>query len=36
MQAVVDFFTWLFNDRMGVVTLIVGGIMLFLVIAFIL
>ena len=36
MQAVTDFFIWLFNDRMGVVTLIVGGILLFLVIAFVL
>ena len=36
MQAVVDFFTWLFNDRMGVIALILGGIVLFLIIAFIL
>ena len=36
MQPVIDFFTWLFNDRMGVVVLIVGGIVLFLIIAFIL
>ncbi len=36
MQPVIDFFTWLFSDRMGVVTLIVGGIVLFLIIAFIL
>ena len=33
MQAIGDFFTWLFNDRMGVVCLIVGGIVLCLLIA---
>lgn len=33
MQAVVDFFTWLFTDRMGVICLIVGGIVLCLFIA---
>ena len=27
MQAVTDFFVWLFTDRMGVVALIVGGIL---------
>lgn len=36
MQPVIDFFTWLFNDRMGVITLILSGIVLFLIIAFIL
>ncbi|HJA30001.1 DUF6724 family protein [Thermophilibacter provencensis] len=33
MQAIGDFFTWLFNDRMGVICLIVGGIVLCLLIA---
>ena len=28
MQAIGDFFTWLFNDRMGVICLILGGIVL--------
>ena len=36
MQPIIDFFTWLFNDRMGVVALILGGIVLFLIIAFVL
>ena len=33
MQAVSDFFTWLFGDKTGVVCLILGGIVLCLVIA---
>ena len=36
MQPVIDFFTWLFNDRSGVIALILGGIVLFLIIAFVL
>ena len=36
MQPVIDFFTWLFNDRNGVIALILGGIVLFLIIAFVL
>ena len=34
MQAIADFFTWLFNDRMGVICLILGGIVLCLIISF--
>ncbi len=33
MQAVADFFTWLFNDKMGVLCLIAGGIVICLLIA---
>ena len=33
MQAITDFFTWLFNDRTGVVCLVGGGIVLCLLIA---
>lgn len=33
MQAVIDFFTWLFNDKVGVLCLIAGGIVLCLIIA---
>ena len=33
MQAVADFFTWLFNDKMGVLCLIAGGIVICLIIA---
>ena len=33
MQAIGDFFTWLFNDKMGVICLILGGIVLCLIIA---
>lgn len=33
MQAIGDFFTWLFNDRTGVICLIGGGIVICLVIA---
>ena len=33
MQAIGDFFTWLFSDRAGVICLIIGGIVLCLVIA---
>ena len=28
MQAIGDFFTWLFNDQMGVICLILGGIVI--------
>lgn len=33
MQAIVDFVTWLFNDKMGVLCLIAGGIVICLIIA---
>ena len=33
MQAIADFVTWLFNDKMGVLCLIAGGIVICLVIA---
>ncbi|MBM6774413.1 DUF6724 family protein [Olsenella profusa] len=33
MQAIVDFFTWLFSDPTGVICLVLGGIVLCLVIA---
>ena len=33
MQAIGDFFAWLFSDRMGVICLILGGIILCLIIA---
>ena len=33
MQAIGDFFTWLFNDRTGVICLILGGIVVCLIIA---
>ncbi|WP_317414552.1 DUF6724 family protein [Thermophilibacter provencensis] len=33
MQAIGDFFTWLFNDQMGVICLILGGIVICLIIA---
>ncbi|OUO58473.1 DUF6724 family protein [Olsenella sp. An270] len=33
MQAIGDFFTWLFNDTTGVLCLIVGGIVICLIIA---
>ena len=33
MQAIGDFFTWLFNDKIGVICLILGGIILCLIIA---
>ena len=36
MDAVNDFFGWLFGTRPGVLTLMVGGIVLFLIIAFLL
>ncbi len=36
MAAIGNFFNWLFNTRQGVIALIVGGIVLFLIIAFIL
>lgn len=33
MQAIGDFFTWLFNDQTGVICLILGGIVICLIIA---
>lgn len=33
MQAIGDFFTWLFSDKTGVIYLILGGIVLCLIIA---
>ena len=33
MQTIGDFFAWLFSDRMGVICLILGGIVLCLIIA---
>lgn len=33
MQAIADFFTWLFNDKVGVICLIVGGAVLCLIVA---
>ncbi len=36
MGAIGGFFSWLFGSRQGVITLVVGGIVLFLVISFIL
>ncbi|MDO5119805.1 MAG: hypothetical protein Q4D48_06930 [Coriobacteriales bacterium] len=36
MDAIVKFFGWLFGTRQGVVALVLGGIVLFLIIAFIL
>lgn len=36
MDTIVAFFHWLFNDRMGVLALMVGGVLLFLLIAFLL
>ena len=33
MQAIGDFFTWLFNDQTGVICLILGGIVICLLIA---
>ena len=33
MQAIMDFFTWLFSDRTGVLCLVGGGIVLCLIIA---
>lgn len=33
MQAISDFITWLFNDKTGVVCLIVGGIVVCLIVA---
>ena len=34
MQAISDFFTWLFNDRLGVVCLLLGGIVICLLVSF--
>ncbi|WP_322290599.1 DUF6724 family protein [Paratractidigestivibacter sp.] len=34
MQAIGDFFTWLFNTKTGVIALIVGGLVVCLLIAF--
>lgn len=36
MEALTKFFSWLFNERAGVLTLIGGGIVVFLIIAFVL
>jgi hypothetical protein len=36
MDAVSSFFSWLFGTRQGVLALVVGGIILFLIIAFVL
>ena len=36
MEAIVNFFNWLFTDRTGVICLVLGGIVLFIIIAFIL
>jgi len=36
MGAIGGFFSWLFGSRQGVITLVVGGIVLFLIISFIL
>ncbi|RVU98040.1 hypothetical protein EII22_02885 [Coriobacteriales bacterium OH1046] len=36
MEAILDAFSWLFNDRTGVLVLIAGGIVVFLIIAFVL
>ena len=35
MQAIGDFFNWLFNDKAGVIVLVFGGILLCLLIAFV-
>ena len=36
MAAIGSFFAWLFGTRQGVITLVVGGLLLFLIIAFVL
>ena len=36
MDAFIGFFSWLFNTRSGVLALVVGAIVLFLIIAFVL
>ena len=36
MEAITNFFNWLFTDRTGVICLVLGGIVLFVIIAFIL
>jgi len=36
MAAINNFFSWLFNSRQGVICLIIGGIVLFLIIALVL
>lgn len=36
MSAVTDFFSWLFDSRMGVICLIVGGMLLFVLISWLL
>ena len=36
MDAIGNFFTWLFTDRTGVICLVLGGIVLFIIIAFVL
>lgn len=36
METITSFFHWLFNDRMGVLTLMISGVLLFLLIAYLL
>ncbi len=36
MNAIADFFAWLFGTRQGVITLVAGGIVLFLILSFLL
>ena len=36
MEAISNFFYWLFNDQTGVICLVLGGIVLFIIIAFVL
>lgn len=35
MDAIGDFFTWLFNDKTGVIALVLGGIVLCILISFV-
>lgn len=36
MSTISDFFTWLFNDRTGVICLVIGGIIICLIVSFVL
>ena len=36
MDAIANFFSWLFGTRQGVITLVAGGIILFLILSFVL
>jgi len=36
MQSISDFFTWLFNDRTGVICLVLAGVAICLIISFVL